>query len=418
MSIVRDINHSAQLLKNTRDLKPLIDYLKRSRTVLLGESTHGTREFYTWRREISKQLILKHGFAAIGIEADWPDGYLLNKFVKDIGVNPPTGESAVQQFDRWPTWMWSNSETAEFIEWLRDYNRNLKTADKVGIYGLDLYSLWRSLASVSAFVEKFGPEASAAAQQAYACFEGYHEDPQEYAQAALIPADCQEEVVKLLRDLEANCTEYLDAGEEDYFNALQNARVVKNAENYYRSLMLGGAASWNIRTNHMAETLSMLAAKQEKIIVWAHNTHVGDARGTDMGDFGMSSLGQLARDEWGKKAALVGFATYEGTTIASSQWEEDGYSLALPPALNESWESIFHQAGASDKYLIFDYSEKEKFMKTLPQRAVGVVYNPLAEEGNYVPTRLSQRYDVIIYLDKTRAITPLPTPIQFQYFRA
>jgi erythromycin esterase len=417
MSIVRDIDHSADLLKKVQDLRPLVNYLKKTQIVLLGESTHGTREFYTWRAEISKQLILKHGFTAIGIEADWPDGYLLNKFVKDIDDNPPTGESAVQQFDRWPTWMWSNSEMADFLEWLRDYNRMLKQEEKVGIYGLDMYSLWRSLACVSAYVEKFGSEASQSAHQAFKCFEGYHEDPQEYAQAALIPSDCQDEVVKLLKDLEVNFNEYNAKGQEDYFNALQNARVVKNAENYYRSLMLGGANSWNIRTNHMFETLSHLVASDERIIVWAHNTHIGDARGTDMGEYGMISLGQLVRDKWNKQSALIGFATYQGTTIASTQWEEEGYVLEVPPALNDSWENLFHQAGASDRYVIFDSDNTKKFMQLRPQRAVGVVYNPLAEAGNYVPTRLSQRYDALIYLDKTRALTPLPTPIQLHYFR-
>jgi erythromycin esterase len=419
MSLVHDINRSAEVLKIPKDINSLVDFVNSAQIVMLGESTHGTHEFYSWRAEISKQLIEKYGFTAIALEADWPNCSLISRFVNDFGNNPPSGYAAVQQFDRWPSWLWSNIETAGFIDWIRSRNRKQKTVNKISIFGMDIYSLWESLGTVSAFMEKFGSEAAQNARRAYKCFDGFDQDPQLYAQAALVPAGCEEEVIALLNDLQANAREYKADGYERYFNALQNARIIKNAESYYRSLMLGGTHSWNIRESHMAQTLADLLSADHKIIVWAHNTHIGDARATEMAQYQMHSLGQLVRQQIGSEnCALVGFGTYQGTTLAAPGWEMEGEVMPFPPSFSGTWESYFHQAGNSDKYLLFTPENCSRFSKVLPSRAIGIVYDPLAESGNYVETRLSARYDAFVYLDHTRALTALPAPILHNYFRA
>jgi erythromycin esterase-like protein len=399
-------------LRSPADLDPLLDRIGESRLVLLGEASHGTHEFYALRGEISRRLIAGKGFSFIAVEGDWPDCYRLDRYVKGM---PGSGENArevLHAFERWPTWMWANHEIVELADWLRARNDGLPQRNKAGFYGLDVYSLWDSLYQVLGYLRKHDPDALLTGRRALRCLQPYGEDVQEYARATRwVDASCEDEVVALLSEMRRR--PHPDIPRDDAFNAEQNAWVVKNAEHYYRTMVQGGPDSWNIRDRHMAETLERLMRHHgpaAKAIVWAHNTHVGDARYTDMADDGMCNIGQLARQTHPTDGVvLVGFGTHRGRVIAGAEWEASMEAMPVPPARAESWVDVLHRAGNHDRLLLLDSARNnDDLMEERGHRAIGVVYHPDYEQfGNYVPTVLPMRYDALLFVDQTSALRPL-----------
>jgi erythromycin esterase-like protein len=410
--LLAEVQHIARPLRGAADLRPLFDRIGHARVVLLGEASHGTREFYTWRTEITQQLVTDHGFNFVAVEGDWPDCYRVNRFVKGYPGSPDNPRAAFNGFRRWPTWMWANQEVCDLIDWMRDYNSTAPEERRVGFYGLDVYSLWDSLREVMRYLKRRQPELLEAGRAAVQCFEPYGEDAQDYARATILDESCRNEVVNLLGSLRAKAKPDERDGRDGFFVAEQNALVVKNAEAYYRAMVLSDSGSWNVRDRHMAETLDRLLRQHgptARAVVWEHNTHIGDARFTDMADDGMVNLGQLARDSYGQSdVALVGFGTHRGSVIAGEAWGEPWEVMRVPEARADSWEDVLHRACAGDKLLIFTRPASAELSAWRAHRAIGVVYRPHYEQyGNYVPTVLPERYDAFLYLDKTRAVRPL-----------
>ena len=411
---VHSIRQWSYPLNDLDDLAPLYKRIGDARIVMLGEASHGTSEYYTWRAQITKKLIEEKGFSIIAVEGDWPDCYRLNRYIKDY---PGSGENAfevLREFNRWPTWMWANWEMVALAEWLRQRNKDLPVNKKTGFYGLDVYSLWESLESVMQYLQKTDPGALKTAEEAFHCFEPYRNDEgRSYANASqFVPELCREEVVRLLQQIQTRLPLY-NTDYENVFSAEQNALVMVNAEKYYRAMIRGGPHSWNIRDNHMADTLERLMnfhGDNSKIIVWEHNTHIGDARATDMTDEGMYSIGELARLHHSDRGVvLVGFGSFRGTVMAGRSWGAPMQRMSMPPAGKDSWEYLLHMAGAQDKLLLMDDFMKDTFMEShIGHRAIGVVYNPEYEKyGNYVPSIMPFRYDAFIYIDETNALNPL-----------
>ncbi|HLV79094.1 MAG TPA: erythromycin esterase family protein [Chthonomonadaceae bacterium] len=413
-ALAEEVREIALPLERPRDLDPLLEQIGDARFVLLGEATHGTSEFYLWRQEISERLISEKDFSFIAVEGDWPDCYRVNRYVKAL---PDAGDSAydvLHAFNRWPTWMWANREVITLAEWLRKHNARLPEHKRVGFYGLDVYSLWDSMRAVIGYLERMDPQAAEHARRSYGCFEPYAEDAQDYAWATLfVPDSCQEEAIAILAELRRRMPDYPQDGRESGFNAEQNALIVQNAETYYRTMVRGGAESWNVRDRHMVETLNRLMrfhGPDARAIVWEHNTHIGDARFTDMAREGMVNVGQLVREEHEQEGAvLVGFGTHRGTVMAGSAWEAPMQRMAVPPARAGSWEDVLHVAGPSDKLLLMPEAQaRTRCLEPRGHRAIGVVYDPARERyGNYVPTVLPRRYDAFLYFEETRAVFPL-----------
>jgi erythromycin esterase-like protein len=411
-------------LQDTDDLDPLLERIGGARLVLLGEASHGTSDYYQWRAEISKRLILEKGFSFIAVEGDWPDCYRLNRYVKGSSGSGRDAFDALETFQRWPTWMWANMEIAEFAEWMRSHNETLPPEKKAGFFGLDVYSLWESLYAVMEFLEKRGDdEGTRLAKEAFHCFEPYDEDVQSYAAATrFISATCEDEAVELLMSIRRNAPEYFEDDPEAYFNAEQNALVLKNGEHYYRMMVRGGSSSWNVRDYHMAETLDRLMkfhGPDAKGIVWEHNTHIGDARATDMARAGMVNVGQLIRERHSNLGvALVGFGSFRGGVIAGREWGAPMMRMPVPPAREGSWEDVFHAAKAENRMLILTDGSSapyvgEEFFPARGHRAIGVVYDPAYEAfGNYASTVLPRRYDAFLYIDESEALHPLRMPVQ------
>ncbi|WP_347158230.1 erythromycin esterase family protein [Pontibacter chitinilyticus] len=395
-----------------KDLDALLEEIGDARIVMLGEGSHGTSEYYTWRTAISRRLIEEKGFQFISVEGDWPECYAVNRLIKGYPNAGSKIADVLQVYRRWPTWMWANWEVAALVEWMREYN-NLRTmADKVGFFGLDVYSLWESLDQIVKYLEQNDGQAAEAARNAINCFEPYNRDPQYYAQAtAFVPTDCEQEVIDMLQRVSKQRT-FTDDPEQD-FNTKQNALVATNAERYYRAMIQGGAGSWNVRDSHMMETLDRLLelhGPESKGIVWEHNTHIGDARATDMADDGMFNIGQLAREKYGlEQVKLVGFGTYQGSVIAGKAWGAPMQKMEVPPALKGSWEALLHDINTDDKIILTRHlREIPELQQHMGHRAIGVVYDPKFEAyGNYVPTIIPERYDAFIYLDETEAVHPL-----------
>jgi erythromycin esterase len=408
---VRELSHP---LNSAADLDPLLARAAGARVVLLGEASHGTSEFYTWRTAITKKLIAHHGFNFVAVEGDWPDCYRINRFVKGYPGSAATAELALSTFRRWPTWMWANREVQELVGWMEWFNQGRSEEAKVGFYGLDVYSLWDSLRAVMRYLKEHGdPAALAAARRAVRCFEPYGEDAQDYARhTILVPEGCRDSVVNMLRELRARAPNEDDA-RDGFFVAEQNALVVKNAEAYYRAMVLSDESSWNVRDRHMAETLERLltfTGSGAKAVVWEHNTHVGDARFTDMAQSGEVNIGQLARERYGaERVALVGFGTHQGTVIAGREWGAPWEQMRVPPGRTGSWEDVLHRAfGGDDRMVIFPTEPSDELAEWRGHRAIGVVYRPQYEQyGNYVPTVLPRRYDAFLFVDRTNAVRPL-----------
>ncbi len=414
-ALVDRIRQMARPLEGSGDLDGLMERIGDAHYVLLGEASHGTHEYYTWRAEISKRLIVEKGFRFIGVEGDWPDCYRVNRYVKGW---PDSGSSAYEvlnAYERWPTWMWANREVVELAEWLRQYNDGRPEEEKVGFYGLDVYSLWDSLDAVTKYLEQVDPEAAQAAQRAYRCFEPYIGDEQQYAwSTALVPQSCEDEAVSLLRELCNKASAYREDDPEAFFNAEQNALIARNAELYYRTMIRGDSASWNVRDHHMTDTLDRLMqhhGPDAKGVVWEHNTHIGDARTTDMASSGMVNVGQLVRERHGvEDTVIVGFGSHRGSVIAANRWGGQMERMPVPAAREGTHEDALHTAGEEDKLLVFADAGGDlgPFLDPRGHRAIGVVYDPNRERyGNYVPTVLPLRYDAFLYIDETRALQPL-----------
>jgi erythromycin esterase len=377
--------------------------------VLLGESTHGTHEFYTWRTAISKKLIMEKKFNFIAVEGDWPDCYKVNRFIKGYDFQDMTAAQLLSTFDRWPTWMWANWETVALVEWLKDYNKTQKPGEKIGFYGLDVYSLWESLETLVDYLGKNDPSTAKIAEKAILCFERFGKDEFNYMRHA-VPDDCVDEVIYLLKRIRENARHY-NTDPEASLNTSQNAHIAVEAEKYYRSQVNFDKSSWNIRDKHMLETLKRIMhfhGPKAKGIVWEHNTHIGDARYTDMKAAGMWNTGQLAREEYGEEdVMLVGFGTYTGEVMAGKAWSAPMEKMKLPEARKGSLEETLHSESADNRLMIFNKSEHERFGKPFPHRAVGVVFHPHYEFQNYVPSLVNARYDAFVYIDQSSAVHPL-----------
>jgi erythromycin esterase-like protein len=412
-ALIDRLKEISRPLEAAGDLDPLLERIGTARYVLLGEASHGTSEYYAWRFQISRRLIEEEGFSFIAVEGDWPDCYRVNRYVKGAADAGATAGEVLHAFDRWPTWMWANEEAVWLAEWLRQHNDRLLKEERVGFYGLDVYSLWDSMNAVIGYLEPIDPAAAEEARRAYRCFEPYAEDVEEYARAtAFVPTSCEREVVNLLSLLRRKVREYPE-DREAAFNAEQNAWVVKNAEAYYRTMIKGGAASWNLRDHHMVDTLERLMAfhgPNAKGIVWAHNTHIGDARATDMARAGMVNVGQLVRERHGaEEVVLAGFGSYRGSVIAALRWGAQMAEMPVPPAMEGSFEELLHRAGAKDQLFVFQPEDPGHLLhKPRGHRAIGVVYDPEDDfRHNYVPTVLPFRYDAFLYFDRSRALRPL-----------
>ena len=403
------------------DHDPLLELIGDARFVLLGEASHGTHEFYRTRAEITKRLITEKGFAAVAVEADWPDAYRINRFVRGASDD---GEAvdALGDFERFPAWMWRNADVLDFVGWLREYNDDASNADKVGFYGLDLYSLHGSIDAVLRYLDKVDPEAARRARYRYSCFEHFGEDTQAYGYAASvgIADSCENEVVTQLIELQRRAADLAQpdgrVATDEFFFAEQNARLVKNAEQYYRSMFHGRVSSWNLRDRHMAETLDALRAHLDlarrgaKIVVWEHNSHLGDARATEMGERGEWNVGQLVREQVGAQAVLVGFTTYDGTVTAATDWGGPAERKSVRPALSGSYEALFHSL-RTQRFLLDlrDDAQVAAVLRTPRlERAIGVIYRPESERvSHYFRARLPAQFDAVIHIDRTCAVEPL-----------
>lgn len=398
-------------LNNSKDLDQLLDDISDRSIVMLGEASHGTHEFYTWRAAISRRLIEEKGFKFIAVEGDWPDCYAINRFVKGYKDAGEDIENVLKKFDRWPTWMWGNWEVAGLAEWMKEHNAPLSIEKKVGFYGLDVYSLWDSMKAMMHYLETEDPNAASSVKKAIQCFEPFNENEQQYARFTLREAGCREEVLALLREIRLKA-QFLDGDREAGFNTEQNALVAVNAEKYYRSMIGFDNESWNVRDRHMMETLERLMkfhGKNAKGIVWEHNTHIGDARATGMSRAGMVNIGELGREKYGENNVyLAGFATYHGSVIAGQEWSAPMEVMEVPEAQIGSIEYRLHQQSDKDRYILFNKEIPEEYFEKIGHRAIGVVYDPAMEKyGNYVPSLLPQRYDALIFIDETKALHPL-----------
>ena len=403
---------------SANDYDVLLDLIGDSRIVLLGEASHCTHEFYFERAAITKRLIAEKGFTLLAIEADWPDASRAHRYVRGTSADANANE-ALSGFRRFPAWMWRNTVVVEFVEWLRGFSKDVdpKRAP-AGFYGMDLYSLHASIHAVLSYLQKVDPDAAKRARVRYSCFDHFSREPQEYGYAATAGAteSCEDAVVEQLAELQRKAGEFLsrdgEMAAEELFFAEQNARLVKNAEQYYRSMFRGRASSWNLRDRHMVETIEALVAhlngsRQPKAIIWAHNSHLGDARATEMGQHGELNVGQLIREHYGGEAVLIGFSTHHGTVTAASDWGAAAERKNVRPALEGSYEELFHQTGLP-RFWIDLRNAGDKIGGTRLERAIGVIYRPETERlSHYFHARLPKQFDAIIHIDETRAVEPL-----------
>ncbi|MGH3462694.1 MAG: erythromycin esterase family protein [Kribbellaceae bacterium] len=403
----------------------LFDLVGDAHLVLIGEASHGTHEFYAARAAITRLLIERKGFCAVAGEADWPDSYRVNRFVRGRGGDT-TAEESLRGFERFPTWMWRNAVVLDFVGWLREHNDRFggDERSKAGFYGLDLYSLYRSIDEVITYLERVDPAAARRARERYGCLDHHSgDDGQAYGYAAAFGAgqSCEAEVVEQLVDLQRHALEYARRdgliGEDDAFYAEQNARTVKAAEQYYRTMFSGRVSSWNLRDHHMAETLDALAGhlsrqrgKPARIVVWAHNSHLGDARATEAAARGELNVGQLVRERHAADCRLIGFTTYGGTVTAADDWGAPAQRMRVRSALSGSVEDLFHDVDEEAFLVGFDRAPRtaEALRSARLERAIGVIYRPQTERAShYFRARPADQFDAVIHIDDTRAIEPL-----------
>lgn len=411
------------------DFDPILDRVGEAHVVLIGEASHGTHEFYRIRAAITKRLITERGFTAVAVEGDWPDVYRINRYVRGMSIDADA-EEALGDFARFPSWMWRNADVLDFVGWLRAHNDALPDgAPRAGMYGLDLYAMHRSMAVVLDYLRQVDPEAAARARARYACFDHFGEDPQEYGYAAskgLAPS-CEADVVAQLVELQRAAGDYARRdgrlAVDALFFAEQSARLVRNAEQYYRSMFSSRVSSWNLRDLHMAETLDALRGHllaqrtAAKVVVWAHNSHLGDARATEMGHGGELNLGQLSRQRYGTDAVLIGFSTYEGTVTAADNWDEPPQRMRVRPALEGSYERLFHETGVGNFSILLGGRSvgDEVLQSPRLQRAIGVIYRPRTERlSHYFHAVLPDQFDAVLHYDNTRAVEPLERTTQWE----
>jgi erythromycin esterase-like protein len=419
--LIEELRSVVQPLTGTAaDYDRLLETIGDGHVVLLGESTHGTQEFYQARAEFTRRLIIEKGFNAIAVEADWPHAYRVNRYVHAVGEDE-TPEQALGEFVGFPSWMWRNTAVLDFVKWLRRYN-DTQGIRRAGFYGLDLYSLHASIEAVLNYLERVDPEATRRARFRYACLTNFGQDPQAYGYSANygIAESCEDEVVRQLVELRAGAAAYEQRDgrleEAEFFYAEQNARVAKSAEAYYRAMYRAGPASWNLRDTHMADTLDALLSYlgrqtgQAKVVVWAHNSHVGDARATEVAQAGEINLGQLVRQRYGADSTLVGFTTYEGTVTAASDWGGNAERKSVRPALPETYERLFHAVGLPGFFLgLKDADELPRGLHARRlERAIGVIYRPETERiSHYFTALLPAQFDAVFHYDRTEAVEPL-----------
>jgi erythromycin esterase-like protein len=417
-----DLRTVAHVLRGERsDHNALLGLVAEAPFVLLGEGSHGTHDFYHERAEITKRLITEKGFSAVAVEADWPDAYRVNRYVRGES-DDRDANAALSGFERFPTWMWRNTVVLDFVEWLRDTNSSHAPNDRTGFYGMDLYSLFNSMGAVIEYLERVDPEAAQRARYRYSCFEHFGEDSQAYGYAASfdLSRSCEDEAVNQLVELQRRAMEYLKRpGADDFFDAEQNARLVKNAEEYYRSMFRGRQSSWNLRDTHMVETIDVLVSylrrkgRQPKVVVWAHNSHLGDARATEMGARGELNVGQLVRQQYGSNAVLVGFTTYAGTVTAATDWDDPGERKRVRPALPDSYELGFHETQIPRFFVDLGNGARGTALMSKPrlERAIGVIYRPETERvSHYFRADMPRQFDGVYHFDETRAVEPLEKP--------
>jgi erythromycin esterase-like protein/predicted phosphoribosyltransferase len=403
----------------------LFDLVGDAHYVLIGEASHGTHEFYQARAVMTRHLIEEKGFGAVAVEGDWPDAYLVNRYVRDR-TDDWDAEESLRGFERFPTWMWRNTVLLDFVGWLREHNDHLSGEDaaKVGFYGLDVYSLYRSMEEVINYLEAIDPQAAARARERYSCFDQYAgDDGQSYGYAAAFGAGetCEQQIVDQLAELQRNGLHYARhhglLAEDGQFYAEQNARVVNSAAEYYRSMFHGRVSSWNLRDRHMADTLDALSGhlgnqlgEAAKVVVWEHNSHLGDARATEAGMRGELNVGQLVRERHSGDCRSIGFTTYTGTVTAADDWGSPAQRKRVRPALADSVEDLFH--GTGEKAFLLSFATAPQAAEILRsarlERAIGVIYRPQTErQSHYFRARVSGQFDAVIHLDETRALEPL-----------
>lgn len=407
---------------DAHDYDALLELIGGASIVCIGEASHGTHEFYRERAKITRRLIAEKGFHAVAVEADWPDAYRVNRYVRGMGGDS-TPDQALEGFKaRFPTWMWRNRDVLDFAGWLRAHNEDHPEEKRVGFYGVDLYSLFSSIEAVIRYLDQVDPPAAQLARQRYACFDHFGDEAQAYgyATAAGIAESCRDEVVNQLTELRRRAAELANRDghipPDEFFYAEQNARLVANAEEYYRSMFAGRVSSWNLRDRHMAETIDALATHlgrshgQAKIVVWEHNSHLGDARFTEMGTQGELNVGQLVRERYDEEAVLIGFSTYTGTVTAADDWDGPAIRKQVRRGLKGSYEELLHEVRTEPYYLTFrnDPDLVRELDEPRLQRAIGVIYRPETERySHYFHARLPRQFDALIHFDVTRAVEPL-----------
>lgn len=401
------------------DYDELLGCIGDAQIVLIGEASHGTHEFYSRRERLTRRLIAEKGFGIVALEADWPDALRVNRYVGGRS-DDASAKQALGGFLRFPTWMWRNTVMEEFIEWMREWNKGKGGRDIARIFGMDLYSMHTSMDAVLDYLREVDPEAARRARERYSCFDHFVGDPQRYGYMTSIGGaeSCEQEVVDQLMELRERRVELLrrdgKVAEEEFFYAERNARLVVNAERYYRSMFRGRHSSWNLRDDHMAETLTALkrhfANGGGKMVVWAHNSHLGDARATEMRNCGEWNVGQLMREKFGSNVFNIGFSTYTGTVTAARNWGDPAETRRVRPGLPGSYEALFHDVGLGSFWLdLRNGGEAAQVLKTERlQRAIGVIYRPETERGShYFKASLPRQFDAMIHIDETRALEPL-----------
>jgi erythromycin esterase-like protein len=426
--LVLENSHSLRADEIT-DYDALIDSIGDSRFVLIGEASHGTHEFYRERAAITKRLIREKGFNALAVEADFPDASRVNRYIRGTGSDLDAVE-ALDGFKRFPAWMWRNADVLDFVGWLRSYNDDLPADSiKIGFYGLDLYSLHSSIEAVLSYLQKIDPEGASRARERYSCFDHFGEDTQAYGYSTAfgLEPSCEDQVVSQLTELHRRASELANrdgrVAEDEFFTAEQNARLVKNAEQYYRTMYRSDVSSWNLRDQHMVETLVSLEkyldrfSRPSKIVVWEHNSHVGDARATEMGARGEWTVGQLVREIYGEQAFVVGFTTHHGTVTAATDWGGGAERKRVRSGIKGSVEALFHDVGRDRFYLTFGKNEEfdSRLRKPMLERAIGVIYRPETErQSHYFEARLAEQFDSVIHIDETRAVEPLERSAEWE----
>ncbi len=413
------VRRAAIWFDGAASLAPLVELAAQAEVVLIGEASHGTDEFYRIRADLTCALIQHHGFRIVAVEADWPDSYRVNRWVRHESDDADV-IAALGDFIRFPRWMWRNTAVVDFLKWLRAFNAGLQPEQRGGFYGLDLYSLHSSMEAVLRYLARVDPEGARRARQRYACFEEFVEDAQGYGYAATLglSRSCEDDAVRQLVDLRRRAFEYANrdgrVAQEEYFSAEQNARLVRNAEQYYRSMFGSRAESWNLRDSHMVETLNALIDRSRrrgepaKAIVWAHNSHLGDARATQMSSYGELNVGQLVREQHGESSFLIGFTTHDGAVTAARDWDDPAERRQVRPSLAGSYERLFHDSGLDRFFLDLRGPVREALMPSRLERAIGVVYKPETERAShYFRSTLPEQFDAVIHIDRTTALTPL-----------